>query len=146
MTTNNYDEQIDAIQSKFNSNLDDFKKYYVYYNKNPEVNEFQTNYENSKSYITQLSNELFTLTKKIYDDIDYLESKMVLVSDKLKSEKKDINKMSSLLHNLSNTENGSAILIDDSKEEYNKQYYKNIELFAGICMIGFLLRSFSNKQ
>ena len=36
-----FNEKIVTIKSQFFSALDDFKKYYVYYNKNPEVNEFQ---------------------------------------------------------------------------------------------------------
>ena len=36
-----FEEKIDTIKTQFFSALDDFKKYYVYYNKNPEVNEFQ---------------------------------------------------------------------------------------------------------
>ena len=36
-----FDEKINSIKDQFFSALDDFKKYYVYFNKNPEVNEFQ---------------------------------------------------------------------------------------------------------
>jgi hypothetical protein len=39
-----FDEKINSIKTQFFSALDDFKKYYVYYNKNPEVNEFQNYY------------------------------------------------------------------------------------------------------
>ncbi len=39
-----FNEQINNIKSQFFSALDDFKKYYVYYNKNPEVDEFQSYY------------------------------------------------------------------------------------------------------
>ena len=46
-----FNEQINNIKSQFFSALDDFKKYYVYYNKNPEVTEFQNYYANSKGQL-----------------------------------------------------------------------------------------------
>ena len=36
-----FDEKINNIKTSFFSVLDDFKKYYVFYNKNPEVDEYQ---------------------------------------------------------------------------------------------------------
>ena len=50
--------------------------------------------------------------------------------------------MSELINNLQNTQNGSEILIDDSKTQYNIQYYKNVELFIGILIITGLLTKF----
>ena len=39
-----YQEQINNKATSFLSALDDFKKYYVYYNKNPEVQEYNKNF------------------------------------------------------------------------------------------------------
>ena len=54
-----FDEKIKSINSQFVNALDDFKKYYVYYNKNPEVNEFQNYYSNSKGQLQTMSKNLF---------------------------------------------------------------------------------------
>ena len=51
-----FDEKITVIQGQFFSALDDFKKYYVYFNKNPEVDEYQNYYENSINLLNILNN------------------------------------------------------------------------------------------
>jgi len=136
-----FDEQIDNIKSQFFSALDDFTKYYVYYNKNPEVNEFQNYYANSKSQLQTMSKDLFLTTNNIDKNIEDLDNEMMNISIQLENEKKLNKEMSELINNLQNTQNGSEILIDDSKTKYNIQYYKNLEIFIGILIIsGFLTK------
>jgi hypothetical protein len=134
-----YDEKIAAINTQFFSALDDFKKYYVYYHKNPEVNEFQNYFANSKGQLQTLSNNLLTTTNAINKNINTLNSNMILVSAKLENEKKLNKELTKVLTNLENTQNGSEILIDNSKFEYNEQHYYNWELIAGIVIVGGLL-------
>ena len=134
-----FNEQINNIKSQFFSALDDFTKYYVYYNKNPEVNEFQNYYANSKGQLQTMSKDLFLTTNNIDKNIENLDNEMLQISIKLENEKKLNKEMSELINNLQNTQNGSEILIDDSKTKYNIQYYKNLEIFIGILIIsGFL--------
>ena len=136
-----FNEQINNIKSQFFSALDDFTKYYVYYNKNPEVNEFQNYYANSKSQLQTMSKDLFLTTNNIDKNIEFLDNEMLQISIKLENEKKLNKEMSELINNLQNTQNGSEILIDDSKTKYNIQYYKNLEIFIGILIIsGFLTK------
>ena len=138
----NFNEQINNIKSQFFSALDDFKKYYVYYNKNPEVNEFQNYYTNSKSQLQTMSKDLFLTTNNIDKNIEILDNEMLDISIKLEKQKKLHKEMTELINNLQNTQNGSEILIDDSKTKYNLQYYKNIELFIGMLMVSGLLTNF----
>lgn len=137
-----FNEQINNIKSQFFSALDDFKKYYVYYNKNPEVNEFQNYYANSKSQLQTMGKDLFLTTNNIDKNIEFLDNEMSEISIKLEKQKKLHTEMSELINNLQNTQNGSEILIDDSKTKYNLQYYKNVELFIGILMVSGLLTKF----
>ena len=136
MTTNEipnksqqFDEKINNIEKQFFSALDDFKKYYVYYNKNPEVNEFQNYYVNSKGQLQSMSKDLFITTNDINKNIEILDNQMKEVSNKLNKEKKIYDESMKLLGNLQNTKNGSEILINDSKEEYNKQYYYKLQIY-----------------
>ena len=137
-----FNEQINNIKSQFFSALDDFTKYYVYYNKNPEVNEFQNYYTNSKSQLQTMSKDLFLTTNNIDKNIEILDNEMLDISIKLEKQKKLHKEMTELINNLQNTQNGSEILIDDSKTKYNLQYYKNIELFIGMLMVSGLLTNF----
>jgi len=141
-----FNEKIEGIESKFFSALDDFKKYYVYYNKNPEVSEFQNFYENSKSQIRSISRDLVNVTKEINDEIDYLDEYMSKVNVSILKEREKNMKIQRSLANIKNTENGSEILIDDSKKEYNTQYYINVELVIGIFILGSALAVFFKKK
>ena len=137
--TNVFGEKIKNIKSQFFSALDDFKKYYVYYNKNPEVNEFQNYYENSKSQLQTMSRELFLITNNIDKNIEILDKNMSTIGVKLEDEKKLNGELKKISYNLENTQNGSVILIDDSKGNYNMQYYNNWEMLFGIIIVSVLL-------
>ena len=130
-----FNEKINTIKSQFFSALDDFKKYYVYFNKNPEVNEFQNYYSNTKEQLQTMNRELFLVTNNIDKNIEILNKTMLSLSLKLDAEKTLNKKMMELIANLENTQNGSEILINDSKTKYNIQYYKNTEIFIGILVI-----------
>ena len=51
-----YQEQINNKANSFLSALDDFKKYYVYYNKNPEVQEYNKNFTEIPVFLRDLRN------------------------------------------------------------------------------------------
>jgi hypothetical protein len=141
------EDKIDNIRNQFFSALDDFKKYYVYFNKNPEVNEFQNYYANSKGQLQSMTSELFLTTNNIDKSIDMLNSQMQSVTVKLTDEKKLNIQLKKILKDLYNTKEGSEELIDDSKEEYNQQYFYNWELIMGIFIVsGLLTYVFKSKN
>ncbi len=128
-------DKINNIKTTFFSALDDFKKYYVYFNKNPEVNEFQNYYANSKGQLQTMSRDMFVTTNNIEKSIEDLNSQMEIVALKLEDEKKLNGELIKLISGLENTQNGSALMIDDSKEEYNLQYFKNWQYIISIAII-----------
>ena len=134
-----FDEKINTIKTQFFSALDDFKKYYVYYNKNPEVDEFQNYYLNSKSQLQNMSRDLFLTTNNIDKNIENLDTEMEGISIKLEDEKSLNIELMKTLANLEKTQNGSELLIDNSKDLYNTQYYYNWEMFIGILIVSGLL-------
>ena len=144
-----FNERINNTKNSFFSVLDDYKRYYVYYNKNPEVTEFQNYYSDSKGQLRQLSRDIFLLTTNINNHIENLDRTMKEKSLELDDEKKLYDNLVAKLKHYENTQNGSEILIDDSKEEYNMQYYTNWQLFIGIVMLSTSLASLfrnSNTQ
>lgn len=142
---NQFKEKIKAMKSQFFAALDDFKKYYVYYNKNPEVDEFQNNYENSKSQLQTLSDQLLRTTYSINNHIDKLDADMSDITEQIEKEKERNIKLTYALNNLEKTQNGSEVLIDDYKEKYNIQYYKNVQLYYGILIIITILAVLSGN-
>ena len=142
-----FDEKINSIKDQFFSALDDFKKYYVYFNKNPEVNEFQNYYATSKGQLQAMSKDLLSTTNNIDEYIKVLNDKMMEISKELEKEKLKNDKLMKHQNALQNTENGSEILIDDAKIEYNMQYYRNWEMFFGILIVlNIILRIFKKPS
>ena len=100
---------------------------------------FQNYYINSKSQLQTMSRDLFLTTNNINKNIEILDSEMSSIGVKLENEKKLNGELMKVLSSLENTHNGSEILIDDSKDTYNRQYYYNWEIFIGILIVSGLL-------
>lgn len=130
---------INNIKDTFFSVLDDYNKYYIYTNKNPEVDEYQNFYLDAKSQLQELTNQLFKLSKNMENNILELNKKNKLLMNKLNKEKEENEELNELLRSLKSSENGSKELINNTKELYNNQYYQNIELFIGILIISLTL-------
>jgi hypothetical protein len=131
---NKFNEKIKTIKDSFFSALDDFKKYYVFFHKNPEVDELQNFFSNSKNQLQKLNAEIFLVTNNIQKNIKDLDMEMRIVSKKLNDEKELNEELMKLINRIQTTQNGSAIMIDDAKDEYNIQYYANWEIFMGIVI------------
>jgi hypothetical protein len=138
-----YQEKINSIKNQFFAALTDFKKYYVYYNKNPEVNEFQNYYINSKSQLQNMSKDLFLVTNDIDKAIDSLNEQMKIMDSDLEKEKIKNKKLLEIYNNLKKSQNSSVLLIEDAKLLYLKQYYYNWEMIIGILLLsGSLIFAF----
>lgn len=138
-----YSEKITATSQQFFAVLDDFKKYYVFFNKNPEVNEYQQFYLNNKTQLQNLNRDIFTTTNNIEKAIEQLSQLMTQMNAKLGSEKELDGELGKLAANLSNTGNGASIMLEDTTQIYSKQYYQNVEVFVGIIgIIGLFVRMF----
>ena len=142
---NKFNEKIITIKNSFFSALDDFKKYYVFYNKNPEVDEFQNFFANSKGQLQNLNSDMFLVTNNIQQNIKDLDMEMRTVSKKLEDEKELNDELLMLIHRIRTTQDGSAIMINDAKDEYNIQYYKNWEMFIGIIIFMSVAVKLLNK-
>jgi hypothetical protein len=137
--TNNYNEKLNSLSSTFFSLIEDYKKYYVYTNKNPEVNEYQNFFFNTETQLQNNNKSLVDLINLIKNDIKELDKLINGINLKLSSEK-DLNKeLSKLVLNLKNENNGSSIMLDETTIMYNKQYLWNIEIFIGIIILCVLI-------
>jgi hypothetical protein len=145
--TNKFDEKIKSLRKGFFSALDDFKKYYVFYNKNPEVDEYQNFFANSKGQLQSYNSDIFLLTNQIKLKIKNLNDEMRVVGTKLKSEKEVNTELLKLINKIQATQDGSATMIDDAKDEYNIQYYKNWELiFLAFAFFSISMKLFTQPK
>lgn len=129
------DDEIQTIKQQFLSVLDEFKKCYVMYHKNPEVNEYQSCYANRKSQLQQLNNSMAHLSTTVHQQIAELNQHMQTVSKRLGSKERQQLKMSRQMSDLTNRQNGSQQLTDDSKTMYEHQLSQNVlMLLAIVCL------------
>jgi hypothetical protein len=136
-----YDEQIKSKKSSFLPALDEFKKYYVYYNKNPEVDDYNTHFLHAKEQLQTLSSSVFEITNAIQRKIDEKNKIISGIAGKLNTERELSTKLENIINSLNGVKAGSSVMIDDSKTEYKFQFYRNTELFIGIVALLALLVS-----
>jgi hypothetical protein len=134
-------EQINNKKVAFFSALDEFKKYYVYYNIYPNYEDYNTHYNNSRAQLQTISSDIFQITNNIQRKIEEKNKSMASISEKLEKEKKINQGLNEIAKTLHGVKAGSDVMINDSKTEYNLQYYKNIEIFIGILVLLAMLVS-----
>jgi len=129
---NNTEDKIQEITNSFFLLLDDFKRYYILSKLYPENQQYNNFYENAKLNITDYSKKIVLITKTIIGSLDDININMTDISNKLEQQKILNKRLLDIYSNLQQSENGSSLFIDDAKQRYNNQYYKNINLLVGI--------------
>jgi len=137
--TNDYLNTIQTIQQQLPSILDDFKKYYVFYNKNPTYDEYQSIFDNLKSNISTFENELIKITGNTDTNIIQITKQLLDLNKFIQFEKERNINLKSTVSNYNNQYNGSKELITNYKEIYNWNYLMNIFLGIGIITATILL-------
>lgn len=139
--------KIKTLQEKLPVILDDFKKYYVFFNKNPTYNEYQTIYENLKANLNSISNELLIIANDVEKNSKNIGDALLEINKLIENEKKQNFKFKTIETGLDNVYNGSKIMINEYKYLYNENYIKNILIFLGIGVaITTLIKVFSNTN
>ena len=131
--------QINTLKEKLPAILDDFKKYYIFYNKNPEYNEYQQMFESIKGNLQNINSELFMTTNNIEKGTEDINSKLQIINKLIAQEKIKNRKLKRQLGIVEKKYNGSDELISDYKEMYNLDYLNNFALLMGILTLGVLL-------
>lgn len=134
-----YNNKLADYAESFPHMLDEFKKHYIFFNKNPEVNEYQQLYSSMKSNIQQAISQVFVTTNEIQQNIDELNSYIVEFNKKIDTEKiknVDLKKKLGMLNAENDT---SGLMIDNYKETYNIQYFTNFVILLGILVICFFM-------
>ena len=131
--------QINTLKEKLPSILDDFKKYYVFYNKNPEYSEYQQMFENIKGNLQNINSELFMTSNNIEKDTESINDRLQKINILIEKEKIKNRQLKRRLGIIEKKYNGSDELISDYKEIYNLDYLKNFALFYGLILLGLIM-------
>jgi len=133
--------QINTLVEQLPAILDDFIKYYIFYNKNPEYSEYQQMFENIKGNLQKINSKLFMTSNNIDKGIEVINNKLQKINALIKKEKIKNSMLKRRLGIIENKYNGSDELISDYKEIYNLYYLNNFALFYGVIVLGGMLAS-----
>ena len=134
-----------TLNEKLPPILDDFKKYYVFFNKNPEYPEYQNIFENNKSNLTGVNSELFLLSNNVDSSTDKINKQLFELNVLIKREKEKNHKLKKKLGIIEHKNNASTELISDYKKIYESVYLRNWSLFLSILIIGFSISKINRK-
>lgn len=140
-----YSTQVSDLQSTFPEVLDDFKKYFVFYQKNPDYTEYQTNFENAKSNLNELIIKLFKISASVQMSTSKINANMEEVNKSIQVNKAEFTKLKRRVLNLKEAHNTSDIMVDDYVTIYNMYYLKNAAILLGVLMqIWILMKVFNS--
>ncbi len=139
-----YKQDLNVLNDKFYSILDEFKKYYIFFNKNPEVDEYQQMFSNIKDNIESINSKLFTINTNLQQTVDDINIKIQQINIEIQKEKTKNIELKNNVGIINNKRTSSGILIDNYKELYNNTYYFNISIVFGILIILFLFYKYKS--
>ena len=137
--TTKYKEKVETIEQQVPSLLNDFKKYYVLYNKNPESPEYKNYFENTKTNLNNLNASLFVVSNEIQTNMDKDNIKIEKINKllyKTKKENTDLKKKISIIEGKKNTSNE---LISNYTTMYDNNYLRNWALSLSIIFASYLI-------
>jgi signal recognition particle GTPase len=136
LNTEQYIQQINSINEKSVSILNEFKKLYIIHKMHPENEEYQYQYENIVSNINKISSTLFTASNDIQLNIDDLNKQLIELNVSIKKEKKINKNLKSQLGMVEHKSNSTNEMINNYKEIYEKYYLNNwsILLSTFLCI------------
>jgi hypothetical protein len=124
--------QLDTIQRQLGPILDDFNKYFVFYNMNPQISENQQMYDKIKNNIQDLYTSLLTTSRDVDKNVNQINNDYQELN-KLIEILKDRNEvLKKKLGIVEDTYDGSDTMISNYKDMYNLQYLKNFSLGLGL--------------
>ena len=129
--------QINTLKEKLPSILEDFVKYYIFYNKNPEYN--QQMFDNIKGNLQNINSELFMTSNNVDKSTETINDRLQKINISITKEKIKNKQLKRKLGIVEKKYNGSDELISDYKEIYNLDYLNNFALFCGVILLGSIM-------
>ena len=129
-----YNSKIQTLKEQFYPILSDYKQAFVNTNKYPDLNEYQQIYASSKANLDTVLSGIFSTKTSIEYDLETLKDNLLDLDKKITYEKSLNTKLTKKYGQLTGDNNGSDVMLDDSKNLYQIQYVANVTLFIGIFL------------
>jgi len=144
--SNSFLSKIETLSAKLPGMLEDFKKYYIFYNKFPNYSEYKNMFSNIKNNLQSVNSDIFVITNDVEKNIALLNDKLVKYDGYIDSEKSKNVLLKKKLGIVETKFDGSDEMVQNYTELYNIYYTKNFALFLGILIAIYLnIRIFYKK-
>jgi hypothetical protein len=139
-------QNLEILDSQLPPILDEFKKYYVFYNNNPEYQDYQTNFQNIKGNLNNINTQLFALSNSVQSSTDELNKKLFGLDLLIKKEREVNKKLKRKLGIVEHKNNAASELISDYKTMYDSGYLRNWALFLATIIVGVSIKIVFKKH
>jgi hypothetical protein len=136
------ENEIQMYKEQFYPLLDDFKKYYVFYNKNPEYDEYKNMYETVESQIQNSFSSLSNIEKQINGYIQTNNDLVKNINSQIYIEETQNNKYIHSNKSLFGMNYGSEEMMNNYKEIYRQKFIQNVGMFVGILFVSFTIAKY----
>ena len=138
--------KVTVLQNKLPAILDDYKKYYVFFNKNPTYTEYENIYNNLQDNLNSINSELLEISNTTDKNSKNISDYLIKLNESIEEEKNKNKQLRGMENKINNNYDGSKVMINEYREIYNDNYMKNVFMGIGILISGItLFKVFSNK-
>lgn len=141
-----FNDQLNLLQEQLPHILDDFEKYYVFYNMNPSNNEYQHMFENIKSNLNSINSKTFMVSNEVESEINNINQKLISLNSLIETEKETNKYLKEKLAIVKQEKNSADIRITNYKQIYDIGYLKNWALFLTIIVAGYSIYKVSTNK
>ena len=132
---NTFLDKINILKEHLPSILDDIKKYYVFYNKNPEVSEYQQMFENIKSNLNSINSQLFMIKNNVQSETNKINKNMINLNKLIQNDKEINVDLKKKIRAIYGKNNSTFELISDYNTMYDIEYLRNWGLMLSIISV-----------
>jgi len=138
-------ESLQTLQQQLPAILEDFKKYYVFYNKNPEYDDYRQMFENIKANLNKVNSDLFVLSNEVSSNTDDLNTRLFELDALIEQEKQKNIELKQKLGIVENKTAATDEMITNFREIYESKYLRNWGLFGCIIVGGLIIKNIYKK-
>jgi len=141
-----FTDKLNSLKQQLPAVLDDFEKYYVFYNMNPSNNEYQRLFENIKNNLNSINSQSFVISNDVDKSINDVNTKLSSINLLIEQEKKTNIELKAKLAIIKQKGNSADIRINNYKQMYDIGYLKNWALFLSILIAGYAISKVSSSK
>ena len=131
-----FKEKVQTLQEQLPAILDDFNKYFVLYNTDPNYPEFETTFNNIKQNLNTMGASLFMVSNNVDVNIENINKTYKLLDILITKERRKNRELRRRLGIIDDKNNSSKELIDNYNEMYDTDYLRNWGLFLSTIVVG----------